>query len=140
MYVIRPRPGTTFVQTWHASGAFKKFGYSVARQVVRRRPRSSRSRSASTATTTSASSRRRPVAPFYAEAFRQPVERFAPDIGIPRTDVLFDTDRIARTAEAVRRRYGIAADRRVILYAPTFRGDSVGSAVRRTDAGPRPAP
>ena len=51
---------------------------------------------------------------------------FTPDIS------LFDMDRIARTAEAVRKRYGIAADRRVILYAPTFRGDSVGSAV----AGP----
>src|SRR5262249_38634426 len=28
MYVIRPRPGTTYVQVWHACGAFKKFGYS----------------------------------------------------------------------------------------------------------------
>ena len=29
MYVIKPRSGTTFVQVWHACGAFKKFGYSV---------------------------------------------------------------------------------------------------------------
>ena len=29
MYVVQPRAGTTFVQVWHASGAFKKFGYSV---------------------------------------------------------------------------------------------------------------
>ena len=29
IYVIRPRPGTTIIQTWHASGAFKKVGYSV---------------------------------------------------------------------------------------------------------------
>ncbi|MBA3235509.1 MAG: CDP-glycerol glycerophosphotransferase family protein, partial [Chloroflexi bacterium] len=29
IYVVRPRPGTTIVQTWHACGAFKKVGYSV---------------------------------------------------------------------------------------------------------------
>src|SRR5207344_3232983 len=29
IYVVRPRRGTTIVQTWHASGAFKRFGYSV---------------------------------------------------------------------------------------------------------------
>ena len=29
IYVIRPRAGTTIIQTWHACGAFKKVGYSV---------------------------------------------------------------------------------------------------------------
>src|SRR5262245_23798462 len=29
MYVIRPRPGTTFVQVWHACGALKRFGHSL---------------------------------------------------------------------------------------------------------------
>jgi hypothetical protein len=29
MYVIRPRPGTRFVQVWHACGALKKFGLST---------------------------------------------------------------------------------------------------------------
>ena len=29
IYVIRRRPGTTIVQTWHACGAIKKIGYSV---------------------------------------------------------------------------------------------------------------
>ena len=29
LYAIRPRPGTTAIQVWHACGAFKKFGYSV---------------------------------------------------------------------------------------------------------------
>jgi CDP-ribitol ribitolphosphotransferase len=32
MYVIKPRRGATFVQVWHACGAFKKFGYSVVEQ------------------------------------------------------------------------------------------------------------
>ena len=49
-------------------------------------------------------------------------------LGIPRTDVLFGEERLARTREAVRRRYGLTDGRRVILYAPTFRGDSVTDA------------
>ena len=49
-------------------------------------------------------------------------------LGIPRTDVLFGDDRVAR-----RRRGPACAVRdpdghRVILYAPTFRGDSVADA------------
>jgi CDP-ribitol ribitolphosphotransferase len=68
----------------------------------------------------------------YAEAFRQPLGRFRSDLGIPRTDVLFGEERIARTRAAVRARYRLPEGRRVILYAPTFRGDSVTDA-RATD-------
>ena len=71
-------------------------------------------------------------APPYAEAFGQPLERFESRLGIPRTDVFFGEERLARTRDAVRRRYGLPDGRRVILYAPTFRGDTVTSA-RATD-------
>lgn len=130
-YVIRPRPGTTIVQTWHASGAFKKFGLSVldksfgATEALTRQVRIHGNYDVCLIGSAAG-------AAFYAEAFGQPLERFATDIGIPRTDVLLDADAVARTGAAVRERYGIAADRRVVLYAPTFRGDSVGRAV----AGP----
>ena len=43
------------------------------------------------------------AAPHYAEAFRQPLDRFVSRLGIPRTDVLFGEERLARTREAVRR-------------------------------------
>src|SRR4029077_6820203 len=65
------------------------------------------------------------AAPHYAEAFRQPLERFRSDLGIPRTDVLFGEEHLARTREAIRQRYGLTDGRRVILYAPTFRGDTI---------------
>lgn len=131
LYVIRPRAGTTIVQTWHASGAFKKFGLSVldksfgATEALTRRVRIHGNYDICLVGSQAG-------AVFYAEAFGQPVERFRTDLGIPRTDGLFDPEAIARTRVAVRARYGIAPDRRVVLYAPTFRGDSVGSAV----AGP----
>lgn len=131
LYVVRPRPGTTIVQTWHASGAFKKFGLSVldksfgATEALTRQIRIHGNYDICLIGSAAG-------AVFYAEAFGQPVKRFRTDIGIPRTDALFDAEAISRTRTAVRARYGIADGKRVILYAPTFRGDSVGSAV----AGP----
>jgi len=44
------------------------------------------------------------------------------ETGYPRNDVLAGAERDARGAE-VRARLGVAADRRVVLYAPTFRDD-----------------
>jgi teichoic acid ribitol-phosphate primase len=121
MYAIRPRADTKRIQLWHACGAFKRFGYSVL----------DRSFGADAADVVAfpihtnydlclVSAAR--FAPFYAEAFRQPVERITSRLGIPRTDLFFDRLRMAAAAEAVRRTYAIPEGRTVILYAPTFRG------------------
>jgi len=127
MYVVRKRPGTTFVQVWHACGALKRFGYSVldkefgvGEDFVRRVAIHSNY------DLCLVSSMR--FAPYYADAFRQPLERFTAALGIPRTDLFFDPDRMARASEAIRRRYGIGDARRVVLYAPTFRGARVTQA------------
>jgi CDP-ribitol ribitolphosphotransferase len=124
MYAIRPRQGTQRVQVWHACGAFKRFGYSVL----------DRSFGADEAYVSqvpihanydlclvSSSS----VAPHYAEAFGLPLARFDASLGIPRTDFFFDAGRQAAAADAVRRRYRLDDTRRTVLYAPTFRGESV---------------
>jgi teichoic acid ribitol-phosphate primase len=127
IYVIRPRDGTTIIQVWHACGAFKQFGYSVADksfgadEALRRRIRIHSNYDVCLVSSMA-------VAPAYAEAFDQPLERFRSDLGIPRTDVLFGEERIAATVATIRHRYAIPTDKRVILYAPTFRGDSVGAA------------
>ncbi|HET9680713.1 MAG TPA: CDP-glycerol glycerophosphotransferase family protein [Candidatus Limnocylindrales bacterium] len=124
MYAIRPRPGTTFVQAWHACGAFKRFGYSVL----------DRSFGADEGFVTAfpihtnydlclVSAMR--FAPFYAEAFREPLDRFTSRLGIPRTDLFFDGPRRTTAERRVRERYAIPDGRRVILYAPTFRGDRI---------------
>jgi CDP-glycerol glycerophosphotransferase (TagB/SpsB family) len=127
IYVIRPRPHTTIVQTWHACGPFKKFGYSLAGKsfgapeaLTRRVPIHSNYDIVLVAS--------RPSAACLAEAFRLPLDRFVTDLGIPRTDVLIGEKRIAAGGEAVRERYAIPDGRRVVLYAPTFRGDSIGAA------------
>jgi len=127
MYVVRPRPGTVRVQVWHAAGAFKKFGYSVldlafgADEALIRRVAIHSNYSVALVSSMS-------VAPFYAEAFRQPLAVFASRYGLPRTDLFADPARRDRALARIRARYGLPDGRRVILYAPTFRGDTVGKA------------
>ena len=129
IYVIRPRPETTIIQTWHASGAFKKFGHSLA--------------GASFGADAELTARVRIHANYdlclvgsseaaihYAEAFGLPLDRFVTRLGIPRTDLFFG-DQAKQAAEDVRSRHRLG-DRRVVLYAPTFRGDRVTEA---RDAG-----
>ena len=127
IYVVKPRRGTTIIQTWHACGAFKKVGYSLldksfgADAELTRRVRIHSNYDVCLVASEAS-------APFYAEAFGQPLERFEWRLGIPRTDAFFGEERLARTREAIRRRYGLTDGRTVILYAPTFRGDTITDA------------
>jgi CDP-glycerol glycerophosphotransferase (TagB/SpsB family) len=126
MYVIRPRRGTKFVQVWHACGAFKRFGYSLGGRSFGAGRRNGAVAIHTNYDLCLVSAAR--FAPFYAEAFGVPVDRFTSGLGIPRTDLFFDPDRMAGTAAEVLRRYGIPGDRRVVLYAPTFRGARISDA------------
>ena len=132
IYVIHPRPGTTIVQTWHASGAFKKIGWSVLdksfgadEELV--------SKVAIHSNYDICLMASRTAAVHYAEAFHQPLEKFVTDIGMPRTDVLFGDEQVERITAEVRAKYRLPAGKRVILYAPTFRGDTVGQATSPED-------
>jgi len=127
MYAIRPRPDTTRVQLWHACGAFKRFGYSVLDRSFGADAEDVAAFPIHTNYDLCLVSAAR-FAPFYAEAFRQPLERFTARLGIPRTDLFFDGPRMAGAAAAVRRRYAIPEGRTTILYAPTFRGSRGTSA------------
>ena len=127
VYVVRPRADTTIVQTWHASGAFKRFGHSV--------------RDASFGAGSALTDRVRihanydlclvgsaEAAVHYSDAFGLPLDRFRWDLGIPRTDAFFDAEARTAAARRVRERYGIPTGRRTVLWAPTFRGDRVTDA------------
>jgi len=132
MYVVTPRPGSTYVQAWHACGAFKRFGYSILDKAFGADEgyvQSVRIHSNYDLCLVSAAR----FAGAYAEAFRVPIERFDARLGIPRTDLFFDAERKARTVAALRHRYRIPEGRRVVLYAPTFRGER--TTVARDPAG-----
>lgn len=131
IYVIKPRPDTTIVQTWHASGAFKKIGFSVLDKtfgadevLIAKVPIHSNYDICLMAS--------KSAAVHYAEAFRQPLDRFVTDIGIPRTDVLFG-DAVPRIEALIGEHYALPVGKRVILYAPTFRGTTVRRATSPQD-------
>jgi teichoic acid ribitol-phosphate primase len=132
IYVIKPRAGTTIVQTWHASGAFKRIGYGVI-------DKSFGADETLIAKVTIHSNydiclmASKTAAVHYAEAFRQPLDRFVTDIGMPRTDILFGDERIARIQAEIRARYHLPAGKRVVMYAPTFRGTTVRNATSPRD-------
>ena len=132
LYVLPARHGTFAVQTWHASGPFKRIGYAVLDKgfgtnewSVRYLPIHTNYAMALTGS--------RESARHYAAAFNMPVGHFVSSIGIPRTDAMFGTDRIARIGAEIRSRYKIPSGKRVVLYAPTFRGATVRSATTPQD-------
>lgn len=127
LYVLPARRGTFALQTWHASGPFKRIGYAVLDKSfgttewsVNYLPIHTNYGAALTGS--------RESARHYAEAFNMPISRFISSIGIPRTDAMFGSERIAAITAAIRTRYSIPAGRRVVLYAPTFRGNTVRTA------------
>jgi len=115
------------VQVWHAAGAFKKFGMSVLDKTFGADAETIRHvrihSNYSLALVSSMS-----IARHYAEAFGEPGDIFTSRIGIPRTDLFGDPGRRAWAEARVRATYPLPAGRRVILYAPTFRGETVGKA------------
>jgi CDP-ribitol ribitolphosphotransferase len=130
--VVASRPGTTRVQVWHAAGAFKRFGYSVLERSLAREEALSRvvpTQSNYDAGLVSSAE----AAPHFAEAFRLPEARLTSALGLPRTDVFFDAERTERVPDVLRRRYRLPDDRRLLLYAPTYRGENVRDATTPDD-------
>jgi teichoic acid ribitol-phosphate primase len=127
IYVITPRPGTVRIQVWHGAGAFKRFGHSVLdksfgadEEMIRLVPIHS---NYDICLVSSAA-----ATDHFMDAFRLPRGRFTSALGLPRTDLFFDAEHRDRATEAIRRRYGLPLDRRILLYAPTFRGAMVRDA------------
>ncbi len=63
------------------------------------------------------------VVPYYAEAFGMEESKIYP-LGVPRTDFFFDFDRVREANEKFYVEYPEMINKKVLLYAPTFRGSS----------------
>ncbi|WP_241433646.1 CDP-glycerol glycerophosphotransferase family protein [Listeria floridensis] len=106
------------IQSWHATGAFKKFGFS-ALESGDSNTEEFESRAHSPYSDVLVSSKA--IIPQYAEAFAKTPEQIKP-IGVPRTDKFFDQDYKNYIIEVYRKRYPVLRHKKAILYAPTFRG------------------
>ena len=117
LHSIHKRPETRIVQLWHACGAFKTFGYSrLGKKGVA--PQSSMNHRNYDLVPVSSSR----ISDIYAEAFALNPDNVKP-LGVPRTDVLFDDGYKKAGREKLYRKYPQLRGSRVVLFAPTFRGD-----------------
>lgn len=124
VYSVRPRNGTRVIQLWHACGAFKKWGYSTLGNAWGDKKGRMLERYPIHNTYTDVPVSSEKVIPYYAEAFRC-AENLIKPLGVPRTDRYFDPDFISRARERVLARFPETEGRKIILYAPTFRGTSM---------------
>lgn len=115
VHVAPHRRETTVVQVWHAAGALKRFGMDTARP-PRDPERRFLHRHYDYVVASSEGTREA-----YARALRTPLERVLP-LGAPRTDLFFDQSAMAHARERLLGLHPQLVGRRVILYAPTFRG------------------
>ena len=117
LHSIHKRPETRIVQLWHACGAFKTFGYS---RLGKRggAPQSSMNHRNYDLVPVSSPV----ITDIYAEAFAINPDNVKP-LGVPRTDVLFDDRYKEAKREELYRKYPRLRGCRVVLFAPTFRGD-----------------
>ena len=122
LYHLKPDKDVRVFQLWHACGAFKTVGFSrlgkpgglYVDDVTHR---------CYTHVTVSSEA----VRPFYAEAFGIPADRVIA-AGVPRTDAFFDPTYAEQKRAEFAAAFPQAAGKRVILFAPTFRGDGRESA------------
>jgi teichoic acid ribitol-phosphate primase len=115
VHVVRHRPSTTVVQVWHAAGALKRFGLDAP---VLRRPSERRflHRNYDYVVVGGEAAR----AP-YASALRTPVSHVLA-LGSPRTDFFFGVAAMATARSRMLAAHPELEGKRVVLYAPTFRG------------------
>lgn len=122
----KPRRGTKLIQTWHSCGAFKKWGYSIAGLSFGQEPEElDRYPAHSNYTLVTVSSEeciRHFDSAFGFSRFDKPSPVRA--TGVARTDWFFDKENIGRAFSALYEAVPDAKGKRVILYAPTYRGDA----------------
>jgi CDP-glycerol glycerophosphotransferase (TagB/SpsB family) len=110
---------TTVVQVWHAASAAKRFGLDTATPPAQ--PERTFLHRYYDAVIVSSEAVREP----YSRALRTAIENVLA-LGTPRTDLFFDQPALAATRDRLRAAHPELAERRVVLYAPTFRGRGRG--------------
>lgn len=120
------------IQLWHACGAFKTFGFSRIGKDGGPNQTSRNHRSYDYAMVSSSE-----ICRFYAEGFGIDEKKIKP-LGVPRTDDFFQEEYKVQIRQKLYEQYPVLKGKKVILFAPTFRGNGAGSAYypfERFDAG-----
>lgn len=121
LFMMKRREGTSLIQLWHACGAFKTFGYTRLGKEGGQRQDSPNHRNYDYTTVSS-----KEITRFYAEGFGLSLEKVVAT-GVPRTDVFFDEDYRSRVIRRFYDQYPKLKDKKILLFAPTFRGNGKNS-------------
>lgn len=111
---LNVRKGQELIQLWHGPGAFKRFGHSREASDLKRIHKGYKNY---TRVITSSEA----IRPCYAEAFAVSMDKVKAT-GIPRTDIFFDKQYIQNKKEELYHEYPFLKGKKVILFAPTYRG------------------
>lgn len=120
-YVRKPR-GVKLIQLWHACGAFKTFGFSRLGKDTKLTQYAENHRQYDAAIVSGDA-----VCKFYEEGFGLSAEKVVAT-GIPRTDLLLNQMYRKDVRQQFYQRYPTLQNRKIILFAPTFRGGGKGDA------------
>lgn len=121
------RSDTVLYQLWHACGAFKTFGFTRLNKKGGPKQISKNHRMYDYAIVSS-----RRIAKHYAEGFGLSDECVIAT-GIPRTDVFMDENHAAEVKEQFYEKHPQLQGKKILLFAPTFRGNGQMSAYYPTD-------
>ncbi|MCT1905337.1 CDP-glycerol glycerophosphotransferase family protein [Oceanobacillus sojae] len=119
------RSGTTCIQLWHAAGALKRFGLEDPTNEVRSNRAMNRFKKVYSHFDYSVVGSEK-----MADSFKQSFGLSDQQIirtGVPRSDLLFDQKRREQVYNNIRKQFPSIRDRKIILYTPTFRNNSLES-------------
>ncbi len=117
IYAIKLRKETRLIQLWHAMGAYKRVGYSRMGKPGGPTGKNLTHRGYTGAIVSSEAIRKN-----YAEAFNMDIAKVNA-LGIPRTDIFFDAKYEEKIKKQWYSKYPMLKKKKVILFAPTFRGN-----------------
>lgn len=117
IYKIPRREDNYLIQVWHACGAFKTFGFSRLGRPGGQKQKSNAHRNYDFCTVSSSE-----ICKYYAEGFGLSLEKVVPT-GVPRTDIFFSKEYKEKAREEFYSKYPDLRKKKIILFAPTFRGN-----------------
>lgn len=119
---MKVRKGQEIVQLWHGPGAFKKFGWSRLNNGEGIKTFHQGYKKYTKATVSGPG-----ITWCYAEAFSISEDKVKAT-GFPRTDVFFDEEYMRETRKKLFAEHPELKDKKIILFAPTYRGTKVSDA------------
>lgn len=120
---VQFKPNVKCIQLWHAAGAIKQFGLKDPSNKTRSPKAIKRFKKVYDQFDHVVVGSEK-MADIFKESFEVENERIL-RTGIPRTDFFFDKASIRASTDALQNKFPVIREKRVILYAPTYRDDEL---------------